>query len=135
MTTQHYETITQPRAVRHKRKSILDRILIPKDERPKTTELDKLIFVGIATTIVSVASLAGFEYVKGAYVESQLDLRADKCRIKHMVLNLDDTKSYMCNSVYNDDIVYMIHEFESRQIRQNPYINRPVYVLKDGTFR
>ena len=88
----------------------------------------------LCTIIICVTILIGFENVKQSYITHDLSEQRDKCRIKQFFVD-NGEQIYLCQSVYDKTTTYLIYPHDSKYVDKNPYINRPVIVYKNGTFK
>jgi hypothetical protein len=106
-------------------------VIREKSQRIRATTNEKYI---IATSLFILLQL--FAYVQ---IQHQYELWdnykknniVDKCRIKFMFVDSDNTKSFLCQSNKTNEYL-LLNETESPKLRDNGYTNRPVNILKNG---
>lgn len=123
------EQITQSRKVTHARKTFKSKFFVKNP--PKHTTTDYIGFAIIIMLMTNGAIFGTLHVMKQQLHAHKQESIYDKCRIKQFVTNEDNTKTYTCQSQTKDEI-YFIHENESIKIKQNPYVNRPVTIYKNG---
>lgn len=129
MTTQ---TITQSRKVTHKRKTLAEMIFKKNRTKTKLSTFDYIAWSLVTMLLTNGLIFGTMHYVKTSFKNNEIEKQVDLCRIKQFVINDDYTKSYVCESKHE---TYFIHENESIDIKQNPYLNRPVKIFNDGTVK
>lgn len=103
--------------------------------RIELTEEQQLIFAQIVSAVIIYGLFITFFVAKNYYIEHKYDDVVASCRIQGEIKNNKGETQYLCqNDKMKQKAEYMIIEYgNSRKVDENPYINRPVKIFKDGT--
>lgn len=117
-------------------KRLKNKIIIPKNERDNTpiSENEFLFVMFLSTITICGVVLIAMSQIQQSYINHERGERADKCRIQQFVIE-NDEQIYLCVSVYDNETTYMIYPHDSKYVDNNPYLNRPVTIYKNGTFK
>ena len=106
-------------------------IIREKSSRIRVTTNEKYV---IATSLFILLQLFVYVQIQNQY-EQWNDYKqnniVDKCRIKFMFIDSDNTKSFLCQSSNSNEYL-LLNETQSPKLRDNGYTNRPVNILKNG---
>lgn len=121
----------------YKMKNLITKYVVkPKSQRTPITVNETLFMIAICVLplyIIAYGTVLKLYDLHDALEKSQ---RTDLCRISGVITNDDGTQSYLCKSKKIGKNKFMIIEQnESNQLDENPYINRPVIVYKNGTVK
>ena len=113
------------------KQSMYKHIIREKSSRIRVTTNEKYV---IATSLFILLQLFVYVQIQNQY-EQWNDYKqnniVDKCRIKFMFIDSDNTKSFLCQSSNSNEYL-LLNETQSPKLRDNGYTNRPVNILKNG---
>lgn len=104
-------------------------------KKKEWTEKEQMVIAQIVATTTIFGLFIGFFVFKNHYIEHKYDDVVASCRIQYQITKDDGNIAYLCQNkdMKNKSEYMVIDKRDSRKVDENPYINRPVKIFKDGT--